>query len=131
VSGAEAVRAFVEAFNAGDLDSLVETLTDDVEVQTSRGLVEGREEARRWATRRPTGELRQRLLLDAVADHGAHAIADLRRQWYWRESGEVGDERPVYYVATMRDGLICRWQPFAERVDALRAAGVEVDHPEG
>ncbi len=128
MSGPEAVRAFVDAFNEGDLDTLVETLSEDVEIQSSRGLVEGREEARRWATRNPKGELRQRLLVDAIAEHGAHAVADLRRQWFWRDSGEVGDEQPVHYVATMRDGRICRWQPFADRDDALRAAGV---HAEG
>jgi ketosteroid isomerase-like protein len=125
--GPDLVRTFVEAFNEGDLDALVETLSEDVEIQSSRGLVEGREEARRWATRNPKGELRQRLLIDAIAEHGAHAVADLRRQWYWRENGEVGDEQPVYYVATLRDGLICRWQPFAKRDDALRAAGVDPD----
>lgn len=127
MSGPEVVRRFVDAFNAEDLEALVATLSQDVEIQSSRGLVEGREEARRWATRQPSGELEQRLVLDRLAEHGAHAVADLRRQWVWRESGEVGDERAVYYVATLRDGLICRWQPFADRDDALRAAGVDPD----
>jgi hypothetical protein len=53
-------------------------------------------------------------------------IADTRRQWYWREDeAETADEQEIYYVATIRDGLICRWAPFEDREDAVRAAGVK------
>ena len=120
-----AVRRFVDAFNAEDLDALVATLTEDVEIQGSRGLVEGRDEARQWATRKPSGELTQRLALDGVAEHGAHAIATVRREWLWREDGTVAEAEKIFYVATMRDGLICRWAPFTDLDDALQAAGVD------
>lgn len=120
-----AVRRFVDAFNAEDLDALVATLTEDVEIQGSRGLVEGRDEARQWATRKPSGELTQRLALDGVAEHGAHAIATVRREWLWREDGTVAEAERIFYVATMRDGLICRWAPFTDLDDALQAAGVD------
>jgi ketosteroid isomerase-like protein len=125
VKAREAVRRFVDAFNAEDLDALVETLTEDVEIQGSRGLVEGRGEARQWATRKPSGELTQRLVLDGVAEHGAHAIATVRREWLWREDGTVAEAEKIFYVATMRDGLICRWAPFTDLDDALQAAGVD------
>ncbi len=117
------VRAFIDAFNAEDLDALAGTLTPDVEIQSSRGLVEGRDEAREWATRNPRGELTQRLVLGEMASHGAHVLASVKRQWSWRHSGEVADEQELFYVATLREGLICRWQPFADRAEALRAAG--------
>jgi hypothetical protein len=120
----DVVREFVDAFNAEDLDRLIATLTDDIEIQTSRGLVAGHDEARRWATRNPAGYLHQRLVLDDVVEHGVHAIATVRRQWFWRHTGQVGDERQVFYVATMRNGQICRWQPFENRDDAMRAAAI-------
>jgi nuclear transport factor 2 (NTF2) superfamily protein len=123
-TGVETVRRFIDAFNAEDLDALAATLTDDVEIQASRGLVEGREEAREWATRNPTGDLHQRLLVDEISEHGAHAIAAVRRQWYWREDGETADEQELFYVATIRDGLICRWQPFEDRAEAELATGI-------
>jgi nuclear transport factor 2 (NTF2) superfamily protein len=123
VQPAGAVRAFIEAFNAEDLDALTATLTEDVEIQGARGLAEGRDEAREWATRKPSGELTQRLILEDVAEHGAHAIATIRREWRWRHSDEVADAHRIYYVATLRDGLIARWAPFERREDALRAAG--------
>jgi nuclear transport factor 2 (NTF2) superfamily protein len=123
----DVVRAFVDAFNAQDLDALVATMTPDVEVQSRRGLIEGRDEVRRWATRKPSGYLGQRLVLDDVGEHGTNAIATVRRQWLWRHTGKVADDQCLYYVATMRDGLIRRWQPFEDREDALRAAGSASD----
>jgi nuclear transport factor 2 (NTF2) superfamily protein len=117
------VRAFIDAFNSEDLDTLAAALTEDAEIQASRGLVEGREEARKWATRNPTGELHQRLILDGTEEIGAHVLAIVRRQWYWRDGGETADEQELFYVATMRDGLIARWAPFEDRAEAERAAG--------
>ncbi len=67
----------------------------------------------------------QRLVLEDVTEHGEHVIATLRRQWLWREDGEVADEQRLFYVGTMRDGLIARWEPFTEREEALRAAGAD------
>ena len=119
------MQRFIDAFNAEDLDALAATLTEDAEIQASRGLVEGREEAKRWATRAPTGELGQRLVLEDVAERGAHAVATVRREWAWRDEDEAADTERIFYVATMRDGLICRWAPFREREEALRAAGVD------
>jgi ketosteroid isomerase-like protein len=123
-AGADKVRTFVEAFNAEDLDALTGTLTPDIEIQSSRGLVEGHDEVRRWATHNPKGYLRQRLVLEDVAEHGTHAIATLRRQWVWRHTGRVADDQRLFYVATMRDGRICRWQPFEDQDEALEAAGL-------
>jgi hypothetical protein len=126
MTGPEAVKAFIDAFNAEDLDALVATLTENVEIQGGRGLVEGRDEARDWATRKPSGELHQRLVVDHLEEHGAHVVADVRRQWSWMRSGKVAYVQALFYVATIRDGLIARWAPFERRSDALRAAGVEV-----
>jgi ketosteroid isomerase-like protein len=122
-NGADAVRAFIDAFNAEDLDALVAVLDADVEIQASRGIVIGHAEARRRATRNPAGELHQRLVLDEVRDEGAHVIAAVRREWLWRENSEVAEEDALTIVATMRDGRIVRWQPFEDREDALRAIG--------
>jgi limonene-1,2-epoxide hydrolase len=119
-----AVRRFVDAFNAEDLDAFVAALAEDVEIQGSRGLVRGREEARAWATRRPTGELRQRLILDGVRSDGHPAVALLRRQWAWLD-GKVAEERRFAVLVTLDDtGLISGYHPFADPGEALAAAGL-------
>ena len=124
--GADAVRAFIDAFNSEDLDALVAVCDQEVEIQTSRGLVIGHEEARAWATRNPHGYLWQRLVLEDVSvdGHRAHVLATARRQWYWRTHPDgIADEEELSIVATIRDGRIARWQPFEDRDEALTAAG--------
>jgi nuclear transport factor 2 (NTF2) superfamily protein len=120
-----AVRRFVEAFNDEDLDAFVAALAPDVEIQGSRGLVRGREEARAWATRRPSGELHQRLVLDDVRSDGHPTVALLRRQWAWLD-GKVADETEFAALITFDDaGLISGYHPVADRGEALRSAGLE------
>jgi hypothetical protein len=127
-SGADATRTFIQAFNDEDLDALVAVLDPEVEIQASRGIVIGHDEARRWATRKATGDLRQRLVLDAIREQGSHVIAFARREWLWRDGGDVAHAQDLTIVATVgMDGLITRWQPFDDREEALRAVGAESD----
>jgi ketosteroid isomerase-like protein len=127
VSGPEAVRRFIDAFNAEDLDGLVAVCDPEVEVQASRGIVIGHDEVRAWATRNPHGSLRQRLVLEEVREdeHRVHVVALVRRQWaWWEHADEVAHEERLAIVATMRDGRIARWQPFEDPDEALAAAGI-------
>ena len=120
-----AVRRFVDAFNAEDLDAFVAALAEDVEIQGSRGLVRGREEARAWATRRPSGELRQRLIVDGVRSDGHPAVALLRRQWAWR-NGKVADEEEFAVLISLDGaGMITGYHPVSDRGEALAAAGLD------
>jgi len=119
------VGAFVDAFNAENLDALVALLSESVEVHGGRGVVRGRVAARDWATRRPTGELHQELIVDGVIVDGDRAVALARRQWVWAATGEVADEEELGIAVTLDDdGLIGRWQPFEDRAQALTAAGL-------
>jgi hypothetical protein len=127
-SGADATRTFIQAFNDQDLDALVAVLDPEVEIQASRGIVIGHDEARRWATRRAAGDLHQRLVLDAIREEGRHVIAFARREWFWREGGDVADGQDLTIVATIgENGLITRWQPFDDREEALEAVGVRTE----
>ncbi len=120
-ANAAAVRTFYETFNDEDLDGFVAVLDPSVELQTARGLKEGREEARAWATRYPGGGLGQRLVLEDVRedDRGVHAVALIRKQWWWRETDEIAHDQPEAALFSFRDGLISRWQPFEARDEAL------------
>jgi ketosteroid isomerase-like protein len=115
------VRRFYDAFNIQDLDLFVATLHPDVELQTQRGIREGREEARAWATRDPHGGLEQRLVLEEIVGdtQSAHLVALYRKQWWWRETKRRAHEDEMAALFTFRDGLIARWQPFEDRADAL------------
>jgi hypothetical protein len=122
---AATIAAFVDAFNDEDLDAFTRTLAPMVEIQTRRGLVRGIDEARDWATRTPSGELHQRLVLDGVRADGHPAVALVRREWFWERSRKVALEEELGVLVTIDgDGLICRWQPFGDRDQALAAAGI-------
>jgi ketosteroid isomerase-like protein len=124
------VRRFYDAFNAQDLDAFAATLHPEVELQTARGLREGRDEARAWATKVAEGGLDQRLVLEDVLGGrgGGHVVALYRKQWWWREEDEHAHEDAMAALFTFRDGLIARWQPFEDRDEALRVfAGLEGD----
>ena len=121
-----AIAAFIEAFNAEDLDALDALLSDTIEIQGGRGLVRGRDEVRDWATRKPPRYLHQRLILDQVRADAHPPVALVRRQWFWHEDDEVAYEQELAVLVTLdEDGLICRWQPFDDRAAALAAAGID------
>jgi ketosteroid isomerase-like protein len=118
------VRRFYDAFHRQDLEAFVETLDPHVELQTMRGLLRGREEAREWATKNPHGELDQRLVVEDLIEHHNHVLALLRVQWWWKHDGKLAEEHPGAALFTFEDGRISRWQPFRERSDAFEAAGI-------
>jgi ketosteroid isomerase-like protein len=115
------VERFYTAFTGQDLDAFVATLHPAVELETARGPRQGRDAARRWARKEPGGGLDQRIVLEEVRrDHcGAHAVALIRKQWWWREAEEVAYDEPEAALFTFRDGLIARWRPFEDRDEAL------------
>jgi ketosteroid isomerase-like protein len=119
------VRRFYEAFMAQDLDAFVEVLHSHVELQTARGLRIGLQEARAWAIRNPTGGLEQRFVVEDLQEQGNHVVALVRQQWWWADHDDLAEDNEAAALFTFEDGLIARWQPFADRVDALRAAGIE------
>jgi ketosteroid isomerase-like protein len=120
-----AVRRFFEAFNEDDLDGFAALLAPDVEIQTSRGLREGIEEARSWARRTAGGMLIQSMVVDELFEGGSHVVAFIRRRWSWEEEAEVAEEEERATLFTFRDGKIVRVQPFGDRSEALRAAGLD------
>lgn len=123
------VRRFYEAFNAQDLDAFAAVLHPQAELQTQRGLREGREEARAWATKSAHGGLDQRLVLERIVpdERGTHAVALYRKQWWWRENEELASEDEMAALFTFRDGLIARWQPYTHPDEALAVAGLRPD----
>jgi ketosteroid isomerase-like protein len=127
VTPKQSVERFYEAFNDGDLDGFGSVLHPEVEIASARGLREGIEEAKQWATRTPGGMLVQRVIVDELHEQGTHVVALITRQWSWEEGdgGDVAETEELGTLFTFRDGKIARVQPFEERGEALAAAGIE------
>jgi limonene-1,2-epoxide hydrolase len=122
-SGADTARAFIDAFNAGDLDALAATLHPDVEIHAGRGLRTGIDAARAWATRTP-GWVQQEILVENVREEGYRVLADVVREWRWteEESGaEPAHADVMAWMFELRDGLIASWRSFDDRDEARTA----------
>ena len=121
----EAVRTFIEGFNDQDFDLFLSVLDQEVELHTLKlGRITGHDEARRWATKQPGG-LQQHLTIEDLLRNGDHVVALLRQEWRWEGGDEVAEENDAAAVFTLREGRIVRWRPFADRAEALSAAGME------
>jgi limonene-1,2-epoxide hydrolase len=121
----DAVRAFIDGFNEQDFDLFLSVLDPAVELHTLKlGLITGHEEARRWATKQPGG-LQQLLVIEDLLRRNDQVVALLRQQWRWEDGDEVAEENEAAAVFTLHEGRIVRWQPFADRAEALRAAGLK------
>jgi limonene-1,2-epoxide hydrolase len=119
------VRAFIQAFNARDLDAFVETLDPEVELHSGRGLRKGREAARVWATRAPGGvqqtiELEE-LFEDDTESGGGRALALIKRAWHWDEDGSPAGEEEMAWLFELHELRIRSWRPFDDREAAWRA----------
>jgi ketosteroid isomerase-like protein len=124
MSHSDTARAFIDAFNRGDLDTFAATLHPQVELHAGRGLRRGVVAARAWATRTPGG-VQQLILVDELRERGDRALALIRREWWWddQEESSAGPARveEMAWLFELRDGLISSWRPFDDREEALAA----------
>jgi hypothetical protein len=118
-----AVQRFIDTFNSQDLDAFADVLDPEVEIAGGRGMRVGREEARAWATFKPGG-VQQKVIVDELRENGDKVVALTRRQWHWDGTDELASEDEMAHLFTLRDGLVLRWQPFEDRAEALRTAGL-------
>jgi limonene-1,2-epoxide hydrolase len=122
------VREFIRAFNERDLDAFVAVLDPEVELHSMKGLVNGAEGARRWATRK-RGGVQQTIELEQLYEGdteggGGHAVALIMRRWHWDDDeGEFAGEDEMAWIFELRDGRIRSWRPSEDRDEALRSAG--------
>jgi limonene-1,2-epoxide hydrolase len=121
------VREFVRAFNERDLDGFVAVLDPAVEIHSNRGLRQGPEEARQWATRAPGG-VQQEIELEELHEEvtgggGGRAVALIVRRWHWEESGELAGEEPMAWAFELHGHRVLSWRPYEDRAEALREWG--------
>jgi ketosteroid isomerase-like protein len=125
------LRRFYESFNQGDLDSVLELCTEDVEVYKDPEVVEV------VAALTPRGQERVaqylRGWLDSWSDYHARpqkflqsgqevaALTQLRARGKNSQFEIKGDMADVF---TVRDGRISRFRLYVERTDALASLGI-------
>jgi ketosteroid isomerase-like protein len=124
----EAMRQVTEAFNRGDGDAFDCHLTSDAEVVPVRAALEG------TTYRGPDAGTQYCAAVDQSWENLGWEVEEIRDGGSWvlalghirgegRDSGAAIDAR-AGWLAHFREGRIARFQTFANRADALEAAGL-------
>jgi ketosteroid isomerase-like protein len=121
----QTLRNAYEAWNRGDLESILEVISPEIELRMS-GLFPGLEPAyyghegfrRFWEQFRGAWE-RIWIEVDRIVESGDEIVALFRFHGWGREGIEV--QRPFAHFWTIRDGRFARMQAYADQDEALRA----------
>jgi ketosteroid isomerase-like protein len=124
----EAMRTAMEAFNRRDGERFDDLLTEDAEIVPVRAALEGTiyrgsKAASQYcaAVEKTWEDLGWKI--EEMRDGGEWVLALGRIRGQGRDSGAGIDSR-AGWVAHFRDGLIARFQTYADRAEALKAAGL-------
>ena len=128
-SNVEVIRRLVEAFNARDLDLLLEGLQPDVELHPLRAQLEGKAYRGHEGMREMLADFDQdweslHLEPEEFKDAGDTVVVLGRLRARGRTSG-VDLDVPMGFVWKLRDGKGAYAETFSEPQDALRSAGLE------
>ncbi len=107
-SSAELARAVLGALSGGDIQAFSLLVHPEIEIQTSRAVHRGKDQAEEWAQKRYE-HLERHYAIDELRGDGDVVLAIVRTQYVWRESGLVGDEQPTVIELGFRDGMLIRW----------------------
>jgi ketosteroid isomerase-like protein len=124
----EIVRAFIDAFNRGDMDAMFKDAPPDVEYDGSRavgpwhGVYRGLDEVRRVVDEFVEGWDSVRLEPDEFIEVGEHVVVPWTMQGTGRDGIEV--QARTTWVWTIRDGTTVRIAMYQGRAEALEAAGL-------
>ena len=123
----EQYRRAAQAFNEGDLDSLLAVMDPEVEAYPRLAPIEGgysgHDGVRRWFESLSAAFPDFHSVVVDVRDLGHLTFAELRN----RGRGAGSDtpfEQSSWHVAEWRDGKCIRWQVYATRGEALDAVGL-------
>ena len=119
-------RDVLETLSRGDSARFSRLVHPEVEIHTARGVKRGREEAETWAST-TYKHLDRRYEIDEMHVAGKDVLVLAHVQYVWRESGEIGDSKPVSVLLRFEDGLLRRWEVFDDPAEGLKvfAKGVE------
>ena len=122
----ERYRQGIDAFNRRDLDAFL-ALADPRVLGVSRvlaiegGTYEGHDGTREWWKGLLGVFPDFRIEIVWVRDAGNLTVSELRNQAHGEGSAAPLDEQ-VWQVSEWRDGLLVRWQMYATKHEALKAA---------
>jgi ketosteroid isomerase-like protein len=122
------VRPFFEAGDRGDVEAMLETMTDDVVVDASRRVLdpvvaEGRDGFRKFMAFLSEAWANQRIEPEELMEAGDDLVIPIRLISKGRGSGVVVQARAAW-VVSFREDKIARLTVYQTRAEALEAVGL-------
>ena len=112
-------RKVLEALNRADGDAFARLVDPGVEIHTARGVRRGAQEAGEWA-KRTYKHLDRRYVVDEMHVAGQHVLVLAHVQYVWRESGQIGDSKPIAIDLRFSDGRLRRWEVYDDPAQGLK-----------
>ena len=122
-------QRLLDAWNQGDVTTVLALVTAEVEIETPGGVGRGPEAVRQWVDKQTQPHAVMHIVLDQLLEAGDRVVVFARRQMRWRETDELADETSQAALLTFHLGKLSRWQLFPDRAQALLAAGLESTEP--
>jgi ketosteroid isomerase-like protein len=123
VSAAATVERLLAALRARDEAATAAVLHPEIVATGDKGTFEGIGAVVGWAKPSDDGHLVSRVEVDEIREVGDdHVAVDARRQWWWKDEGQLADESRFGVLFELRDGKVYRWrQNFPSIIDAIDA----------
>ena len=100
----------IGALRRDDTAAFGELVSDEIEIETARGVRRGHAEAVAWAKNK-LDHLQRCFSIDEMRPLGRGRVLALgRTEYIWKHNGEVGDSSPVAIEMRFRDGKLARWR---------------------
>lgn len=124
----ELVTQAFDAWNRGDLEWLVANADPEVEIKALTSALRGEpyrgaDGVRQWFADSYEAFEVVELRLDELREAEDCVLGFGNLHWRGADSG-IDMHRPVTWVLTIREGRVLRMEMFADRAEALEAAGV-------
>jgi ketosteroid isomerase-like protein len=123
--GADLVRASIHAYNRGDIDAMLELVTEDVDLRPPSHLVDGvvfrgHGGMRSWAARAAEMWISADTTAQLIAESGDRLVIAIDYDLVARDSGVPVNQR-AYTLYEIRDGKIAASIAYPSELDALGA----------
>ena len=125
----EIVRRAIAAFNRGSLDAALQDFAPDATLDWSHsrgpnaGVYVGHDAIRRFCTDMTDPFERHAFVAGEFIPHGDHVVVPVVGRMTGRGGIEVEVKTAV--VATLRGGRLVRWTMYQDKLEALKAVGLE------